>query len=122
MADKYIDGGITAVKADADRVHAIESYSTDYSAVVADSFADYAPVITNGDRASGGREASLAAANGLTTSNITTTKEFTHYAVVDSVAQVVIMVAPADGKTYSSGDTMNVDAYPIYQLPYPVSD
>lgn len=121
VSDSAIDGGIDYVIANGDKVYAIESYSTDYSAVVADAFAEYTAVITKGDRAAGGREATLAAVTGLTTSNITTTKVFTHYAVVDTVNTNVVMIGEADGKTYNNADTMAVSEYPVYQLTDPAS-
>ena len=63
--DIVIDGGIDKVIADADVVHLLNAFTSDYATVVANSFGSFTPSITEGDRTPNGRNAILAAAAGV---------------------------------------------------------
>jgi len=110
--DVVLDAPIDKIIAEADTVHIVDAFTSDYATAVAASLGSFAPSITKGDSAANGagRKGIIAAASGIV---IGADGDFNHYIVVDNDTNTVLYVGDGTTKSLTNGDTVST---PIFNI------
>ena len=110
--DVVLDAPIDKIITEADAIHIVDAFTSDYTSAVAASLGSFTPSITKGDSAASGagRKGIIAAASGIA---IGADGDFNHYVVVDDDTNTVLYVGDGTTKALTTGDTVSTPEFNI---------